>query len=172
MKKKRMALALCAMFTAMTAMAQSTEISLEIDNLVEHYGENTVAEIYNSPKRTSYSKCFRFDIPYKKKNLRALQNLASVFKKNMHKAYQYRELNTNMSPGDPQRVVYGDNNEFYVDFFKYRNHNTTVMLVKDSSDKSKRYGYALDWYKVGKRLVGKVYIIYGKDPQYVADRKR
>ncbi len=172
MKKKRMALALCAVFTAMTTMAQSTEVSQEIEHFVEYCGENAVAEVYHSPKRISYSKSFRFDLPNKKKNARALQDLASLFKKNMHKAYQYRELKANMSPGNPQRVVYGDNNEFNIDFFKSLHHNTTVMLVKDSTDKSKRYGYAFDWYRRGKRLVGKVHVIYGKDPQYVADRTR
>ncbi len=102
-------------------------------------------------------------------NLRELQDLASLFKENMNAAYQYREQKAGMSLGDPQRVAYGDKNEFLVDFFKYLNHNTIVMLVKDSKDVSKRYAYALDWYKAGGRLVGSARIIYGKDPQYVAN---
>ncbi len=157
------------MVTAVTAMAQSSEVSMEIEYLVEYCGENVAAEIYHSPKRISYSKCFRFDLPNKKKNTQVLQNLASLFKVCMNDAYQYRELKAGMSLGEPQRVVYGDNNEFFIDFFKYLNHNTIVMLVKDSADNSKRYGYALDWYKAGSRLVGSARIIYGKDPQYVAD---
>ncbi len=168
MNKRRLTFALCCMVTVVTAMAQSTTISREIYSLVGYCGENVAAEIYHSPKRTSYSKCYRFDLPNNKKNTKVLQNLTAQFRGRINDAYQFRELKAGMSPGNPQRVVYGDKNEFYIDFFKYLNHNTTVMLVKDSTDVSKRYGYALDWYKAGKRLVGKVYIIYGKDPQYVA----
>ncbi len=169
MNKRKLAIALCYMATAVTAMAQSSEVSMEIEDFVEYCGENVAAEIYHSPKSTSYSKCFRFDLPNKKKNAQVLQNLASLFKECMNDAYQYRELKAGMSLGEPQRVVYGDNNEFFIDFFKYLNHNTIVMLVKDSADISKRYGYVLDWYKAGSRLVGSARIIYGKDPQYVAN---
>ncbi len=157
------------MTTVVTAMAQSTTISREIDNLVGYCGENVAAEIYHSPKRTSYSKCYRFELPNNKKNVKVLQNLTAQFRGRINDAYQYRELKAGMSPGNPQRVVYGDNNEFNIDFFKSLHHNTAVMLVKDSTDESKRYGYALDWYRAGKSLVGKVHVIYGKDPQYVAD---
>ncbi len=50
--KRKIALALCAMVTTMTAMAQSNEIAMEIESLMDEWGENVAVEIYHTPKRT------------------------------------------------------------------------------------------------------------------------
>ncbi len=159
---------LCCLLMAVNATAQS-QVSSVIEEFIDHYAENIAPEIYHSPKRISYSKHYRFDLPDKQKNVETLEELARLFKYHMKDAYQYRELKAKMPTGNLQRVVYGDNNEFTLDFFKYANRNYIVMLVKDTADISSRYCYALTWYKAGSHLMGSVYEIYGRDPQYVAD---
>ncbi len=159
---------LCCLLAAANAAAQC-QVGEIIDAFVNQYAEYIAPEIYHSPKRTSYSKIYRFDLPNKKKNVKTLDGFALHFKYSLKDSYQYREQKAKMPLGDPQRVAYGDNNEFAIDFFKYANRNYIVMLVKDTADVSKRYCYAFVWYKAGKRLQGSMHKIYGKDPQYVAD---
>ncbi len=158
---------LCCLFVAVSAAAQSVDQAIAA--FIDEYAEDIAPEIYHSPKRISYSKYYRFNLPDKKKHVEELNLLAHCFRLSMKDAYQYRELKAKMPTGNLQRVVYGDNNEFAIDFFKYSNRNYIVMLVKDTADVSKRYCYAFVWYKAGNRLMGSVHEIYGKDPQYVAD---
>ncbi len=168
MNKRGLTFVLCCLLAAANAAAQC-QVGEIIDAFVNQYAEYIAPEIYHSPKRTSYSKIYRFDLPNKKKNVKTLDGFALHFKYSLKDSYQYREQKAKMPLGDPQRVAYGDNNEFAIDFFKYANRNYIVMLVKDTADVSKRYCYAFVWYKAGKRLQGSMHKIYGKDPQYVAD---
>ncbi len=168
MNKRGLIFVLCCLLMAANAAAQC-QVGEIIDAFVNQYAEYIAPEIYHSPKRTSYSKIYRFDLPNKKKNVKTLDGFALHFKYSLKDSYQYREQKAKMPLGDPQRVAYGDNNEFAIDFFKYANRNYIVMLVKDTADVSKRYCYAFVWYKAGKRLQGSMHKIYGKDPQYVAD---
>lgn len=169
MNKRLLTGALCCMAAMATTMAQSTVVEQEIDNFVNYCGTNVTIDIYHSPQRISYSKCFRFAIPNKKKNVLTLQNLELQFKKRVDDSYMYREQKARRPSPELQRVVYGDNNEFSIDFFKYSNTNSIVMLVKDSNDISRRYAYAMSWYVQGSMLHGSVRIIYGRDPQYAAN---
>ncbi len=169
MNKRGLTFVLCCLLMAVNAAAQNQRVGDVIDEFIDYYAEDIAPNIYHSPKQTSYSKYFRFDLPDKKKNVEHLNRLTHFFRLSMKDAYQYREHKAKMPTGDLQRVVYGDDNEFAIDFFKYSNRNYIVMLVKDSADVSKRYCYAFVWYKAGSRLMGSVHVIYGKNPQYVAD---
>ncbi len=179
MNKQRTFLALCCMIMTLTAMAQST-VRHEMDAFVERHSENIAAEVYRSSKGTSCMECYRFDLPGKTKYVRELKKFQQLFGSFRGDAYRYRSLTEGMPSASTLRIAYGDNNEFYVDFFnsyKYANaldvnRNTAAMHVRDNSDPSKRYCYVIEWYWTSdrKRLMGSLHIFYGKDPQYVADR--
>lgn len=170
MNKRGLIFVLCCLLVAVNAEAQS-QVNEAIDRFVEYCGENVYTKSYRTPKQIPFYRNHAFDLPDNKKNENALKELIRSFKASQNESYSYREQNvdTTLIPYK-WYVPYGVNNEQKKSYFYRNDINFIVSLAKDSTDATKRYCYALAWYKREDRLRGFMDIIYGKDPQLEADK--
>ncbi|MGN1375395.1 MAG: hypothetical protein ACI4V5_02450 [Prevotella sp.] len=139
-----------------------------IDNVaIKQYIKTSVdIEKYgNATNASTYCKSYKFDLP--EENNHIVNDIRDSFIKDTDSAYNVLIKDANSGNNNQMNIAYGKNLEKNVLFGTHKDRNYMIMLVRDQKDSLSRYCYAFVWYKNETRTCGSIYIIYGKDPQFV-----
>lgn len=157
-------IATCLMAIAIPASAQNAAANLNkaFDNTVEAISDHiTSTETNNYADGYFKSYVFTFD-NMQDKNIKAFQ---TALIKASTEAYSSIMKKAGSNDENTTRVSYGDGNSLTIEFGAHKNHNYNVDLLRDPTDSTKRYVFALVSYEKDKQLCGSIYKIYGSDPR-------
>lgn len=116
-------------------------------------------------KKTSYCKCYAFELPAMKR--KELDKMLEAFNKDTGVAYKVQCRDAGMDDNILSKVSYGEKLDKSWTFGSYKDRNYRLMFVRDGQDSLRRYFYAIWWTATKKegKLSGQVVEIYSPDPQ-------
>ena len=116
-------------------------------------------------KKTSYYKCYAFELPAMKR--KELDKMLEAFNKDTGVAYKVQCRDAGMDDNILSKVSYGEKLDKSWTFGSYKDRNYRLMFVRDGQDSLRRYFYAIWWTATKKegKLSGQVVEIYSPDPQ-------
>lgn len=123
-------------------------------------------------KTKAYSKIYEFSMPKKQgKNLEPLKN---ALYRDMPAAYNVFVKDADDTSKSSYVVAYGDDLQYTLHLgwpYCKSGRNYIFMCVADKTDSLYRYVYGMEWQKEGKKIEGKVYELYSKNPKKVKKAK-
>lgn len=171
-KMKRIIITVLAAVAAALAAQAQENMETAVDNfvtdakLVEYIKANTHVETSSDGSgRRLFCNVYEFSLPYSKRS--AFNPLRAAFNKDVKTAYRVYTKSAGSTGAGTLAVSYDDDLSKSVTFGANKDHNYSVMLVRDPKAQNYRYAFALVWYDIAadKSLHGYVYHIYSRDPQ-------
>ncbi|TGX81704.1 hypothetical protein E5358_09230 [Palleniella muris] len=110
--------------------------------------------------------CYFTELYFTKDQQRMINRLEDAFEQDAAKGYKYIHQTPEIK-AEKSNVVYGPNFKYNVAFCTRPTHNYRLLFVNDENNATKRYVYAMVWYKEGKGTRCLLYRIYGDNPAKV-----